>query len=137
MYQIIDDGLVRVQLTHWAQRIDLQQTYQNIKATKVLWLSFQTVNTGNTELSLLCDELKGNGFYPKNDKSNVRFLLSMPLDQSAPVSCVYSNYTNHYDKTYSVPVNLVVLNFEVYVNGLPAIEISESNPVDFLLALYA
>lgn len=136
VYQISDSGKIRISLTHWQQTVKLQQTFQDVSAVKVQWLSFQTVNNGNKEMMILCNELDGNGFFPKPDNSNVRFLLSVPLDQSAVVSCVYSNYTEEYDEVYDVPKNLVSLTFEVLINGIPAVDVSSDNPVDMVLNLY-
>lgn len=135
-YQIADGGAIRVSLTSWNQRVPLQRTFQGVRASKIKWLTYQTVSTGNRDLMLLCNELDGTGWYPLPDGSNVKHLISLPLDQSATVSCTYSNFTSEFDDVYQVPRNIVELNFQVFINGIPATEVSGSNPVDFVVALY-
>jgi len=103
---------------------------------KIRWQSHQTASAGNKEMMILCNELGGNGWFPKADGSNTRFILSLPLDQSIAVSNVYSNFTTEFDEIYPVAKNVNELNIQILIDGIPALDVSPSNPVEMELGLY-
>jgi hypothetical protein len=125
-------------MTEWDEKFELPTTFQGIRAVKIRWQQYQTIAEGNKELMLKCDELGSSGLFLKKDRSNVRYLLAVPLDQGLGTSCVYSNLTSEMDMEYeNVPLTLNLLSFQVFVNGIPATSlITEDAPLDIELILY-
>ena len=136
MSTIIQHGKIQVTLTSWSQRINLQTTFQNVRAAKIAWLNYQTVTTQNLNLTLLCSQLGGDGWDVSKKGSIQEFFLCIPLDLSEAVACSYTNYTNEMDTRYQHGKNISDLKFDVYINGQPELDISEANPVTFVLNLY-
>jgi hypothetical protein len=128
---------IRIQMTEWDQKFDLPVTYQNVRAVKIRWLSYQTAAPNNKELIIVCDELGDGGIFVKPNRSNVKYLLSVPLDQALATTCLYANYTTEMDMVYDAPRSLNLLSFSAFINGVPATAlVTNDSPIDFEIVLY-
>jgi hypothetical protein len=87
---------------------------------------------------LKCDELGDGGLFVRANQSNVKYLLSVPLDQGLGTSCVYVNYTSEMDREYlNAPITLNLLSFQAFINGVPATSlVTPDSPIDFELVFY-
>lgn len=130
-YQLITKQLVT--LDKWDQSFDLPKAIENISAIKIKWVKFQTATANNKTLKINCFELENAGL---DLKTRTQYLLALPLDLSAIVANVYSNFTEELDIRYKVPKTVNQLNFEARINDLPTTDISASNPVLFEIAYY-
>ena len=126
-----------VEMDNWNYQINLQTTYQNVSAVKVRWLSYTTKSAGGKILSLQSSDLGDAGIIPNVDRSNTKYFLSVPIDTAFPVTCLYGNTTDTYDKLYRIEKNVNQLQIQAFINGLPASsEIDVSNPLLFEIAFY-
>ena len=114
-------------------------TVDNVSAVKIRWLYYQTSAEGEKDMQIRISEIDGNGMYVKEDGSNAKYLMAMPLDQNAAVTVTYSNFNlNEYDAVYTVPIaSINELNFEVRINDVIANQITPSNPLVLELGFYA
>jgi hypothetical protein len=128
---------VKVILDQWSKTLDLQTTFQDISAVRVRWLQYTTASVNHRTIDILCEELKPNGITPKEDASNSRYFLTLPIDPGFPVTCTYGNIQGDYDQLYDVPFNTNQLTFKVLIDERPAItDVTEANPVVFEIAFY-
>lgn len=133
-YQPFEKFLIT--LTSWNQVYDLPKSYENIKAVKIKWLTYQTVTDDNKTLMLQIPELGSCGTSIQTNNSNTKYFLIIPLDLSAVVSNIYTNFTSEFDKRYTVPITVNQLTFKTFINDSPASDIDVNHPVVLELGLY-
>lgn len=126
-----------VEMDTWNYQINLQTTYQNVSAVKVRWLSYTTKLSGGKILSLQSSDVGSSGIIPNVDRSNTKYFLSVPIDSAFPVTCLYGNTTDTFDIIYRIPRNINQLQFQAFINGLPAsTAIDVNNPLLFEIGFY-
>lgn len=128
---------IRLTLTQPEMSFDLKSGYTNVTGSHLLWSTYVTTSTGNTEMTLKIAELGEAGTKFMDTKgANKKYFVSIPLDPSAQVTNIYANYTGALDKTYKIPISINNLSFQVLINGLLANDVTPSNPIELELALY-
>jgi hypothetical protein len=128
---------LKFRLTSWNSTINLPIPYENVSAIKVRWLLYTTATTGNEDLSLSCKEFNASGYNINRDGSNDDYFFTTPLDLQSNVTCLTSNFTGEMDISFENVIRSInKFTLEVYINGIPAIDISNSNPLVIELGFY-
>lgn len=110
----------------------------SVGASHLKWLTYVTATSGNTDMTIQIPELGDGGTKILDTKgsNNKKYYVSMPLDPSAQVTNIYSNYTGAIDKEYNIPKTITTISFKVLINGLLANDVTTSNPIELELVLY-
>ena len=128
---------VYINMDTWEETIVLKTSFK-VDAMKITFLQYTTKTASQKALFLRCDELGDNGLIPKPDGSNNRYLVAVPIDLYAPVTCIYAGKgKDEYDMTYLTQKSINQLKFKVYIDGLPALsDVDVDHPVTFEVAFY-
>lgn len=128
---------IRVSITDQDFTQNIGVGHDDIIAANIRWLQYTTASINNKEMIIAIEELGSAGTkWNNNQGSNKKYFLSFPLDQASQVTCSYANFTSQVDIQYQNERSLNTLHFNTLINGLPAYDISPSNPLELELILY-
>jgi hypothetical protein len=126
---------IEVKMENWQDGVSLSFPVENARKAKISWMYYKTSDAGELLLTLKCAEFRGNGYIPNSNNS---YFMKMPLDQSADVTCTYTNFYPEFDhEQQHVTPTIHSLNFECLVNGSPATGITALNPLIFEIRVYS
>lgn len=135
MFQLIKK--VKVVIEDPKQVIQVPIPISDVKALKVRWMYYQTATEGNKEMQIRIQEINSSGMFIKNDKSNAKYLMALPLDQNSFVTITYTNFLSEMDAVFDRPLETVnELSFEVLINDVLANDVTPSNPIVMELGFY-
>lgn len=109
----------------------------NVSACKVRFLYYQTATEGNKDMQIRIREIDSSGMFIRNDKSNAKYLLAIPLDQNDFVTVTYTNFLTEMDATFNPPLETInELSFEILINDTLANDVTALNPIVMEIAFY-
>jgi hypothetical protein len=126
---------IKVEMTNWQDGVNFDIPIMGVRRAKISWMYFTTSDADQLLLTLKCAEFAGSGYLPN---TNNRYFLSVPLDKSSDVTCVYTNFYQEFDHDQEYSTGAIhALNFEALINDLPTTSITPSNPLAFEIRLYS
>jgi hypothetical protein len=86
-------------MTNWQDGVNFDIPIMGVRRAKISWLYFTTSDTDQLLLTLKCFEFEGSGYLPN---TNNKYFLSVPLDKSSDVTCVYTNFYQEFDHHFLI-----------------------------------
>ncbi len=131
---------LHVKLTHWENDFSLTVPFENVKAINIRMISYTTATEGNFDMKIFTSSFKNSGYFILNNQTGTvnSYFYSFPLNPAKDVLCTMTNYlASDMDLNFKYPIRTVGdLNLQLFINNLPASDISDLNPVILELGFY-
>ncbi len=131
---------LHVKLTHWENDFSLTVPFENVKAINIRMISYSTASEGNFDMKIFTSSFKNSGFFITNNQTGTvnSYFYSLPLNPAKDVLCTMTNYqASDMDLNFKYPIRTIGdLNLQIFINNLPALDITPLNPVVMELGFY-
>lgn len=128
---------IRFKMSSWTVSIRLPLPVDNVTGIKVRWIVYVTASANNQDLQLSCREFPASGYNLLDNGATDDYFFSTPLDPSADVSCIFSDYSGPVDIPFQYKQRSInQMTIQAFINGAPAIDISPANPLSMELGFY-
>ena len=126
-------------IDNWDFKIAMPYSIKGVRYMKVRLLSYTTASSGGRDLTIRLRQFQQHqqGLFIKSDRANDQYLFMMPIDSSAVVTNLYTNYLNEYDLKSDTPLpEINEIHLECLINDVPTADITPANPVTIEIGFY-
>ena len=126
-------------IDNWDYSVQMPYSITGVKLMKLRVLRYTTASTGGRDLTIRLKQFQQHqqGLFIKNDTANGQYFFMMPVDSSAIVTNLYTNYLDEYDLESAEELpEINELQIECLINDVPTPDITPANPVTVEIGFY-